>query len=285
MDRHTIIFTADKRLGDLGELLTGKRIYCSWEEYWKKADGEKNTEYVYVFPTPVNKLRSYRHLQKKLEDALTVQNVKCVFGGMFDEKWRLFLTENQIPYVDFMKSEEVVEKNAEITAEAVIAEILQLSSYSIKGQKIMVTGFGACAKPIAEKLRALGGNIIITARSESARRAAKEAGYEVFDFNTWGNGIGKVRTVVNTVPSLVITEDIIRKMSKETVVLDIASRPGGTDFECAKEQGISAKLALGLPGIYSTKSSASAYKEAMLKNAPLQNLKRGEQSWIFQIII
>lgn len=284
MDRHTIIFTADKRLRDLGSLLPGKRILCSWDEYCKKAGNGRCVEYVYVFPTPVNKLENYRHIPK-LKEELTSQKVRCVFGGIFDEEWCLFLTENRIPFVDFTQSPEVVEENSKITAEAVIAELLQLSPYSIHGQNICVTGFGACGRAIAEKLTALGGNILIVARSGSARKEARMAGYRSCDFTKWGQEVGEMMTVINTVPSLIITEDIIQNMSKEAVILDIASKPGGTDFACATEQGIPAKLALGLPGIYSTKSSALSYKKAMQEHAPLQDVKRGEQSWIFQIII
>ena len=39
-------------------------------------------------------------------------------------------------------------------------------------------------------------------------------------------------------------------------ILDIASKPGGTDFACARECGIRADLALGLPGKYAPKESA-----------------------------
>lgn len=285
MDRHTIIFTADKRLKELGPLLTGKKVICSWDEYCKKPVGSRSVEYVYVFPTPVNKLEGYPHMQRMLKEDLESQRVRCVFGGIFDEGWQRFLTEHQIPYVDFMKLEEVVEKNAEITAEAVIAELLQLSSYSIYGQRIYIAGFGACARPIAAKLKALGADITIVARNEVTQMKAAEEGYRIGDFKSWGEKIGKATAIINTVPSLVVTEEIIHKLSKETVILDIASKPGGTDFACAVERQITAKLALGLPGIYSTKSSARLYKKAIWENAPLPELKRGEQSWIFQIII
>ena len=285
MDRHTIIFTADKRLNDLGTLLTGKRVLCSWEEYWNKAKEEKNLEYVYVFPTPVNKLENYQHIKRTLKTVLTNRKTVCVFGGIFDKEWKLFFEENGIAYVDFMNLEEVVTENAQITAEAVLAETLQLSSYSIKEQNIMVTGFGACAKPIAEKLSALGAVITIVARSEKARRKAVGLGYRTCDFKTWDNYIERATTIINTVPAKVITEELLQKMRKDAVIIDIASKPGGTDFDSAKKLGIPAKLALGLPGIYSTKNSACLYKKAMWEHAPLKEFKKGEQSWIFQIII
>ena len=285
MDRHTIIFTTDKRLNDLGTLLTGKRVRCSWEEYWNYVGEKEQAECIFVFPTPVNKLDNYHEIKAKLNQELINKGAKCVFGGIFDEKWKTFLEENDIAYVDFTKLEEIVAENAQITAEAVLAEILQLSSYSMKGQNVMVTGFGACAKPIAEKLHALGAKVTIVARSEEARKKAAALGYQVCDFTTWEHMLAEATTVINTVPARVLTEAMLQKMQKDAVVLDIASKPGGTDFEAAKKLGISAKLALGLPGIYSTKSSACLYQKAMWKYAPLRELEKGEQSWIFQIII
>ena len=56
-------------------------------------------------------------------------------------------------------------------------------------------------------------------------------------------------------------------------------------FEAAKKYGIPAKLALSLPGLYTTSSSATLLKHAISKYAPLQNEIREGKSWIFQIII
>ena len=248
MDRHTIIFTMDKRLNDFGTLLTGKRVRCSWEEYWKNAGKEKQVERVFVFPTPMNKIEDYQGIKKKLKEELINDKTKCVLGGVINEEWKEFLEEKQIAYVDFTKLEEVVTENAQITAEAVIAEILQLSSYSIKGQNMMVTGFGACAKPIAEKLKVLGAQITIVARSEDARKKAMEFGYHTCDFKKWEHTIAEADTIINTVPAKVITENLLQKMQRDAIIIDIASKPGGTDFDAAKRLNIRAVHALALPG-------------------------------------
>ena len=68
-------------------------------------------------------------------------------------------------------------------------------------------------------------------------------------------------------------------------LIDIASKPGGTDFEAAKHFGVAAKLALGLPGIYTTSSSALLLKNAISQYAPLQENIRGDKLWISQVII
>ena len=69
-------------------------------------------------------------------------------------------------------------------------------------------------------------------------------------------GYGCCGRAVNTVPAPVVTGAIIHELPRDAYILDIASKPGGTDFACARECGIRADLALGLPGKYAPKESA-----------------------------
>ena len=43
-----------------------------------------------------------------------------------------------------------------------------------------------------------------------------------------------IRDSVNTVPAPVVTRVIIKELPRDAYILDIASKPGGTDFACAK---------------------------------------------------
>ena len=298
MDRHSIILTTDKRQEALGTRLPGRKVKCSWEEYKREEICEK----IYVLPTPVAKLNRFSHVR----DAIKAELVNCkgplfVFAGAVSGEWKDFLESNGIAYADFMQLPEVVEGNAIITAEATVAEILLASKKSICQQKILVTGYGCCGKPIAFLLRAMGAEVTVAARREKVREEIRQDGFEAVGFSgekqivessdTLMKGlsivdvVAEVDTVVNTVPALVITEEIIEKMSKESLIVDIASSPGGTDFVAAEQYGITAKLALGLPGIYTTSSSAELLKNAISKYAPLQKDVREDRQWIFQIII
>ena len=282
MDRHIIILTTDKRQAALGTLLPGQKVKCSWEEYKREEICEK----IYVLPTPVAKLNRF----PQVCDAIKAELVNCkgplfVFAGAVSGEWKNFLESNGIAYVDFMQLQEVVEGNAIITAEATVAEILLASKKSICQQKILVTGYGCCGKPIAFLLRAMGAEVTVAARREKVREEIRQDGFEAVEFLSIHEMIEEVDTIVNTVPALVITEEIIEKMSKESLIVDIASSPGGTDFVAAEKNGITAKLALGLPGIYTTTSSAELLKNAISKYAPLQKDVREDRQWIFQIII
>lgn len=286
MDRHTIILTADKRQEKLVALLEGEKISYAWEENSTKKEA---CEKIYVLPIPVIKLDRNQLVKEKLKQELIKVSQKGeivkVFGGVINEEWKSFLDAYQIPYWDFMKLPEVVEGNGWITAEATIAEVLQQSEKSIFGQKVLITGYGCCGEKIAKLFAKLGARVIVAARRGAVRETVVKDGFEAIAFEQLEKTLVDVATVINTVPAQVLTEDCIRRMPHESLIIDIASKPGGTDFEAAKRYGIKAKLALGLPGIYTTASSAQLLKDAISHYAPLQEKVRGDKLWIFQIII
>ncbi|MBQ2900964.1 MAG: dipicolinate synthase [Agathobacter sp.] len=287
MDRHIIVLVADKRQEKLAALLEGEKVSYTWEE---NSEGKESCEKIYVLPIPVTKLDNNPSIKRKLKQELINiskrrKDIPKVFGGVFNQEWKEFLEENQIPYWDFMKLPEVVEGNGWITAEATIAEVLQLGEYSISGQKVLVTGYGCCGEKIAKLFARLGANVIVAARRAEVREAVVKDGFQSIDFVDLEKNLFDVSTVINTVPSLVLTEDCIRRMPRGSLIIDIASKPGGTDFEAAKRYDVTAKLALGLPGIYTTLSSAMLLKNAISQYAPLQENVREDQLWIFQIII
>lgn len=282
MDRHIIILTTDKRQEALGNLLLGQKIKCSWESYKRDEICEK----IYVLPTPVTKIDSQLLLKEKLKQELTnCKGPVVVFGGAINDEWKQFLEKNGIVYWDFMKLPEVVEENGWITAEATLAEALSYGGYSIRNQKILVTGFGCCGEKIAQTCSALGAQVTVAARREEVRKQIAMDGYEAVTLEELPDAVENVNTVINTIPALVLTEEVIQNMKQDALILDIASKPGGTDFKAAEKYGIFARLALGLPGIYTTTSSARILKDAISKYALLEKDVREERQWIFQIII
>lgn len=287
MDRHTIILTADRRQEKLAALLEGEKVSYAWED---NSEEKEACEKIYVLPTPASKMEQNPVLKEKLKQELI--NMSCkeavnvkVFGGVIGKEWKDFLEAYQIPYWDFMKLPEVVEGNGWITAEATIAEVLKESEYSIYGQKVLVTGYGCCGEKIAKLFGKLGAKVVVVARREEVRDKAVKDGFVAIGFETLEKNLVDVMTVINTVPSMILTEDCIRRMPRGSLIVDIASKPGGTDFEAAKRYGVKAKLALGLPGIYTTSSSALLLKNAISHYAPLQEYVRGDKLWIFQIVI
>jgi dipicolinate synthase subunit A len=73
-------------------------------------------------------------------------------------------------------------------------------------------------------------------------------GAEAIHLEDLGEVLPDVDVVFNTIPALVLTRELLQKMPQEALIIDIASSPGGVDFQGAADLGIKAILAAGLPG-------------------------------------
>ncbi len=289
MTGNIAIFVTDQRQKNLAGYLPGTKVLLDWhnvQDQTRAEDFVKNSRYL-IFPTPVSRLNRHPKIEDMLKHELITEtnNDKTVIGGAFTDKWTQYLQMHEITYFDLMKEEKVAQKNAYITAEATVAEILKYSDYSICGQKIIVCGYGRCGKCVADLLEAIGAKVTVLARSAKARRAASCDGHEAVDFSYGPEEVYGAHTIVNTVPAQVIREPMIQEMHRDTVIIDIASRPGGVDLVAAERREIKVVAALGLPGLYTTKSSAKVFADAIIDQMQLQQCKGGGKSWIYQIVI
>lgn len=289
MTGNIAIFVTDQRQKNLAGYLPGTKVLLDWhnvQDQTRAEDFVKNSRYL-IFPTPVSRLNRHPKIEDMLKHELITETneTKTVIGGVFTDKWIQYLQMNEITYFDLMKEETVAQKNACITAEATVAEILKYSDYSICGQKIIVCGYGRCGKCVADLLAVMGAKVTVLARSAKARRAARCDGHEAVDFSYGPEEVYGAHTIVNTVPAQVIREPMIQEMHRDTVIIDIASRPGGVDLVAAERREIKVVAALGLPGLYTTKSSAKVFADAIIDQMQLQQCKGGGKSWIYQIVI
>ena len=56
-------------------------------------------------------------------------------------------------------------------------------------------------------------------------------------------------TVVNTVPARVLTAPVLAALRPGSLIVDLASKPGGTDFDAARRLGHKVIHALSLPAV------------------------------------
>jgi dipicolinate synthase subunit A len=77
--------------------------------------------------------------------------------------------------------------------------------------------------------------------------------------------VNDIDICINTVPSLILNQRVLSRMTPRTLILDLASRPGGTDFKYAEKQGIKALLAPGLPGIVAPKTAGQIIANVLSK--------------------
>lgn len=286
MNRQTILLISDMRQVYLAEILTkkGLNVRCldirnsetALEQLGKMKSFLAEADML-ILPIPVSKVPEQKILNDILNKNLT--NGTLVLGGCFSKEQVELLQGRDIHFLDFMEDNIVTEENAVATAEGVIAELVKQSPYNIEEAKIIVSGYGCCGKAVAARLKALGARVTVLARRREVRKEAKKDGFYAVDFAFGPEEAMGAAMLVNTVPAPVITRTIIRELPRDAYILDIASKPGGTDFECAKEYGIRADLVLGIPGKYAPKESAYILDRAVerftLRESRLIEIREG----------
>ncbi len=171
-----------------------------------------------------------------------------LLGGMIPQEFLLRIGERKIRCIDYYEREELTVMNAIPTAEGAIAIAMDELPITLHGMRAAVLGFGRVANILSHKLAALGVSVTVFARKSHARAWAKAYGYGAEDFDALGAHIAEYDCVFNTVPGVVIDSGVLGKMRHDTLIIDLASKPGGVDYIRARECGIKAIPALSLPG-------------------------------------
>lgn len=193
-----------------------------------------------------------------------------LFGGGFDKNFLSYCAERCAKVVDFFDDEELTLKNALLTAEGAVEIILHETDFSINGSQVLILGFGRVGKACAKAFSALGAEVSVAARSLSAREAARTCGYRANEFISHG-AIKRADVVINTVPNQVLGRSELEYLKSGSIVLDLASKPYGTDFEAAKELGIKALTAPGLPGKTAPMTAGFLIAESIIRNEEVES--------------
>jgi dipicolinate synthase subunit A len=138
--------------------------------------------------------------------------------------------------------------NAIPTAEGAIQIAMEELPITIHGSTTLVMGLGKCGLTLAWRLRALGSDVYGVTRASDAIAKAQDLGIHTISYEDLPAYLPKFDIIYNSVPSLVLPVERLRYIKEDALIIDLASAPGGVDFEAAKQMGIKAMLCLGLPG-------------------------------------
>lgn len=164
----------------------------------------------------------------------------------------------------YTQAEGFNQRNADISAEAAVYEVMQRSELALRDLCILVTGYGLFGRKLAQKLHALGAETWVAARRTEAVAQAREDGMRSVAFPELKNILPKVDFVLNTVPAQIITEEELALLQPDAWLLELASAPYGFDRSMAQNLGLKTALLPGLPGKYAPHSAARALGEAVI---------------------
>jgi dipicolinate synthase subunit A len=182
---------------------------------------------------------------------------QTVLAGKINGNAKLISNCQQIKIIDYYEREDLTVLNALPTAEGAINIAMQEMPGMISNSKALILGYGRIGKLLAHKLYGLQAQIYISARKHVDLAWIEAFGYSGLSYGELDGYLDKFDTIFNTVPSLLLDEPRLKKIKQDCVIIDLASNPGGVDFNAAKNIGRNVIWALSLPGKY---ASASAGK-------------------------
>ncbi|MBT2660158.1 dipicolinic acid synthetase subunit A [Bacillus sp. ISL-45] len=157
--------------------------------------------------------------------------------------------------IQLFARDDVAIYNSIPTVEGTIMMAIQHTDFTIHGSEVAVLGLGRVGMSVARTFHALGAKVKVGARKSEHIARITEMGLEPFLLSEIGKEVTDIDICINTVPHQIVTASVISRMPAHTLIIDLASKPGGTDFRYAEKRGIKALLAPGLPGIVAPKTA------------------------------
>lgn len=179
-----------------------------------------------------------------------------VFAGRAGERVTALARERGIVLTDYMKIEELQWRNAVPTAEGALCLAMQKLDVTLHGAHAAVLGYGRIATALCERLKALGARVTAAARNPRDVVRMELAGYRALELKDERSLLPLTAgydVIFNTVPHRLLTPSLLARMHPETVLVELASAPGGWDPSLIS--GDRAIYAPGLPGKYAPKTA------------------------------
>jgi len=202
----------------------------------------------------------FNNVPIKLSDNFLVgsKDDVLIFSGISTPNLDRILEVSNRDCVYMMKDKDVVSSNAIPTVEGIIADVIVNTESTIHDTNFLVFGYGNIGQVLVKYLRLLGANVTVSVIEDRDKEILDSVGIGSFYSNNVSDlvkSIGSVDVIINTVPSCVIDNSLVKYINRDCYVLDIASHPHGIDREVLDEFFIKNKLYLGIPGKVAPKTS------------------------------
>lgn len=196
-----------------------------------------------------------------------------IFGGRVSRAVQETANNRGFKIDDYFTREELSVANAIPTAEGAVEIALSETPFTLHKSRCLVIGYGRIGKILADRLKAFGADVTVSARKYSDFAWIEANGLKPAHTSRLDGIISDFQIIFNTVPSVILHDKLLKKITADTLIIDLASKPGGVDFSLAKELGLKVIWALSLPG-----KSAPITSGEIIKNTIINILKEKGES-------
>ena len=224
---------------------------------------------ILILPIPYSNKKGNINIQQ-VDKSVTLDMIckkvrpdTLVLLGKADSAFSVTAAKYGISYYDILLEESFAVLNAIPTAEGALQRAMERTDFTIHDTNVLVLGYGRLGKALSSRLKGLGATVTVEARNDVDLAWIKEAGYKSVHLDNLDSQLSNQDIIFNTVPHLLLDRKRLSKVKKDCVIIDLASHPGGTDFEAARDFGITANLDLSLPGKVAPKTAAKIISQVI----------------------
>src|SRR5699024_1695433 len=193
--------------------------------------------------------------------------------------------EANISLIPLLDRDDVAIYNSIPTAEGTIMMAIENTDYTIHSSSIIVVGFGRVGNTVANKFSAFGAKVSVSANNITDLARITEMGVTAIPLRDLHEYTHECDLLINTVPAPVIKKDAIRQLTTHGLIIDLASKPDGTDFDFDEKRIIEAILARSVPSIVAPKTAgkilADVIKQILQEERGKEHDIRRKTKWIW----
>lgn len=190
---------------------------------------------------------------------------RLIITGSVNPYLREACSKYRLRLAEVYARDDVAILNSIPTAEGAVMLAIQHTDITLHGASVIVLGLGRVGMTLARTLKNLGAVVRVGLREPELRARAIEMGLQPFHVDGLAEEAASADILFNTIPALVVTASVIGNMAPASLIVDLASKPGGTDFHAAEAAGVKAIAALGLPGKVAPRTAGRILGDAIVE--------------------
>lgn len=190
-------------------------------------------------------------------------------GGRFTPAVKGLIAARGIKCFDYFESEELQQKNALPTAEGAVSILMREIPQTVSGLPVAITGFGRVSRALTALLLAMGAEVTVAARKTADLKSAAALGCHTVPLIDGEPPLALrvgYAVIFNTVPYRLFDEATLAGMDRSTLIIDLASAPGGVNGAVAAAAGVRVIWALSLPGKYAPVTAGTLIAQTILSH-------------------
>ena len=151
-------------------------------------------------------------------------------------------------YEDLLSRDDLAILNSVPTAEGALQIAMEELPYTIRGMNVLVCGMGRVGSTLARLLKSVGAHVTVAARKSRDFAICEAENIKYCNYSELPNVLADTKLIYNTVPVKIFEAEFLDAVKPDSLIIDLASMPGGVNVDYAATRRIRTIHALSLPG-------------------------------------